>query len=245
MSPLNLTLLCVSLFLVALLYSSAGQAGASGFIAAMALFGLAPDSLKSTALILNILVSMIVVVRFYQAGYISWSLLWPFALASIPAAALGGAITLPVRAFNLLLGVLLLTAALPFFVRRPADEGTVAPPQFTSALASGGTIGLLSGLTGMGGGVLITPLMLFWRWASTKSAAGMSAAFILLNSLATLAGHLATTRHLPAYLPFLALAAVSGGAVGSQLGAAYLPAWAIQRILGFILLIAGFKLILF
>jgi uncharacterized protein len=236
-------LFCAALFVISILYSCVGQAGASGYIAAMALFGFAPDTIKPTALVLNLLVSVVVSLRFYRAGHLSWQLLWPFAVSSVPAAMLGGYLTLSPQLFNRLLGSLLLLAAVPFFFRRDSAEHAVTPPRLWVALLAGATIGFLSGLTGVGGGVLITPVLLLSRWAQPKAAAAVSAVFILVNSAAALTGHLGATQSLPAGLPLFALAAVFGGAIGSQLGSIHLPASAIYRILGTILCIAGGKLI--
>lgn len=210
----------------------------------MALFGCAPATIKPTALVLNILVSVIVSVRFYRAGYFSWQTFWPLAAASLPAALLGGFITLPTRAFNSLLGGLLLVAAVPLLFRRELVSQSVSPPRLPIALLAGGSIGFLSGLTGVGGGVLITPLLLQCRWAPPKQAAAISAAFIFVNSVAALTGHLSFTPGLPQDLAPFALAAVLGGWVGAQLGSAHLSDSAIFRMLGTVLLIAGFKLLL-
>lgn len=240
----TLYLFCAVLLLVAVLYSSVGQAGASGYIAAMALFGLAPDTVKPTALVLNILVSVVVTVQFYRAGHLSWRLLGPFAVTSVPAAALGGYVTLPPIAFHLLLGALLLVAAMPLMVRADPGPFPVTPPQRPVALLAGAGIGFLSGLTGLGGGVLIAPLLLSCHWATPSAAAALSAVFILVNSIAALSGHLGATQRLPAELPFFALAAVVGGVIGSRLGSLRLSATAIRRILGVTLLVAGTKLLL-
>lgn len=235
---------CATLVVISILYSCVGQAGASGYIAAMALFGFAPAAIKPTALVLNVLVSVVVSIRFYRAGHFTGRLLWPFVVSSVPAAVLGGYITLPPLVFNRLLGALLLVAAAPFFFRRDVEDHTVTPPRWPIALLAGALIGLLAGLTGVGGGVLITPLLLYCRWAAPKPAAAVSAVFILLNSAAALLGHLGAVRSLPADLPLFALAAVFGGAIGAQLGSTHLSAVAIYRVLGAVLLVASLKLLL-
>ena len=243
MSHLTLSLFCAALVVISVLYSCVGQAGASGYIAAMALFGFAPDTIKPTALVLNVLVSVVVSVRVYRSGHFSWTLLWPFAAASVPTALIGGYLTLPPLVFDRLLGSLLLVAAVPFFLGRGAEAQAVSPPRRSIALAAGAGVGLLAGLTGVGGGVLITPLLLHCRWATAKSAAAVSAVFILINSVAALVGHLGATRALPPDLPLFSAAAVLGGAIGSYLGSVHLSAAAIYRILGSVLLIAGVKLL--
>lgn len=209
----------------------------------MGLFGLAPETIKPSALVLNLLVSSVVAFRFARAGHFSWRLLRPFLLLSIPAAFLGGWWNLPVAVFNRLLGVLLLLAGVPFFRGKAPDSATISPPSLPSAMAVGGAIGLLSGLTGMGGGVLLTPLLLYRRWAEVRTAAALSAVFIFINSLVALLGRLSASPQLPPELPWLALAAVLGGALGAQLGSRWLAAEVIVRILGVTLVIAGLRLL--
>lgn len=243
MSQIMVLFLCGAFFVISILYACVGQAGASGYIAAMALFGFAPAAIKPTALALNVLVSAVVSLRFYRAGYFSWRLFWPFAVASVPPALLGGYFTLPPRVFDCLLGAVLLVAAVPFLVRRESPEYSISMPSLPMAFLAGSSVGLLAGLTGIGGGVLITPLLLYCRWAQAKPAAAVSAVFIFVNSVAALTGHLGATHSLPSGLPFFALAAVLGGVVGAQLGSVHLPASAIYRILGAVLLIAGLKLV--
>lgn len=242
--PLTLLTLCSGLLLVAALYGSVGQAGASGFLAVMGLAGLAPETIKPTALVLNLLVSSVVAARFGRAGYVSWPLLRPFLLLSIPAAFLGGWWSLPVTVFNRLLGMLLVIAGLPFFRGRAAAPEGSTPPTPPAAMVAGGVIGLVSGLTGMGGGVLLTPLLLVRGWAEVRTAAGLSAVFIFINSLMALLGRLRATPQLPAELPWLAFAAVAGGAIGAQLGSRWLPAQVVVRLLGITLLVAGLRLLL-
>lgn len=244
MAESTLALFCVTLAAIAILYGSVGQAGASGTIAAMALFGFPAATIKPTSLVLNVLVSVVVSQRFVRAGHVSWRLLGPFALASVPLAGLGGYLSLPAPVFNRLLGGLLLAAALPLFLRRDRPELAVTPPRLPQALLAGGTIGLLSGLTGMGGGVLIAPLLIHRRWARPQAAAGLSSVFILINSAAALLGHLGASTDLPPHLPLLAAIAISGGALGAQLGSVHLSATAIRRLLGGVLLLASLRLLL-
>ena len=233
----------VAIFAIAVLYSSVGHAGASGYIAVMSLASLAPEVIKPTALCLNILVAGIASWQFLRAGHFAWASFWPFALLAVPMAFIGGHINLPAQAFKVLLGLVLLVAAVRFVVDAREDPVCREAPR-AAALGAGGVIGLLSGLTGTGGGIFLTPLLLHMRWAQAKQAAAVSALFILLNSSAGLAGNLASTRHLPdALWPWLGAAAL-GGAIGAHLGSRRLaPAW-IKRFLAAVLLIAGLKLIL-
>ena len=200
MTPEFLALLCAALFLVALLYSSVGHAGASGYIAVMSLLGLAPAVIKPTALALNILVALVAAWQFWRAGHFRWALFWPFAVMAVPAAFVGGWISLPTRVFTLLLGLVLLWSAWRFFFEPKASSSdpalsttstasTERPVPRAAALASGAGIGLLSGLTGTGGGIFLTPLLLVMGWAQPKNAAAVSALFILMNSTSGLLGN--------------------------------------------------------
>lgn len=241
--PENALLLSATAFLlIALLYASVGQAGASGYIAAMALLGFAPESIKPTALLINSLVALLVSWRFARAGHLNWQHLWPFAVLAVPMAALGGFISLPQLWFDRLLGSLLLAAALPLFIGKAVDTAQLRQAPRALAMFTGAVIGLLSGLTGIGGGVLITPLLIYARWASVKSAAAFSAVFILLNSVAALAGHWSAARQLPEHITLLALIAMAGGLLGAQLGSRWLAERRVQQILGLLLLLAGTKL---
>lgn len=230
------------MFAVALLYSCVGHAGASGYIAAMALFGLAPSAIKPTALSLNILVSTVVFWQFRRAGHFSWRLFWPLSLASVPCAFLGGWLNLPDRGFKVAVGLILLFSAARFLFD-PPEEPAARPPSLPASLGAGAGLGLLAGLTGTGGGIFLTPLGIFLRWDRVKTIAAVSAAFILVNSAAGLAGHVGRTRSLPDAAWPLALAAVAGGAAGSYLGSARLPQTAIKRLLAVVLFIAGVKLL--
>jgi uncharacterized membrane protein YfcA len=242
MAPEQLAFLTTAIFVVAFLYSSVGHAGASGYIAVMSLWGLAPAVIKPTALTLNILVAAIATWQFWRAGHFSWRLFWPFALLAIPMAFVGGYLNLPTHLFKLLVGVVLLFSAVRFLIRPPAEESTREPGR-SVAIPLGGALGLLSGLTGTGGGIFLTPLLLFMRWARTKPAAAVSALFILVNSSAGLLGNLASTKRFPAFALVLAVAAVTGGTAGSYLGSRRFEHTTIKRLLAVVLLIAGSKLI--
>ena len=232
----------VGVFLVALLYSSVGHAGASGYIAVMSVCNLTPEVIKPTALVLNVLVATLATVQFWRAGHFSWGLFWPFALLSVPAAFVWGYLHLPPSIFKPLVGVILLFSAVRLCFRR-SDPAEVSPPTKVTALGVGAGIGLLSGLTGTGGGIFLTPLLLFRRWARTKPAAAISALFILLNSIAGLAGHLSSGQPVPAMAGVLALAAVVGGTIGSHLGSRKFPVRTVSLLLSAVLIIAGTKLL--
>ena len=243
MSDEGLVLLTFGVLAVAFLYSSVGHAGASGYIAVMSLFGMAPTAIKPIALVLNILVASLGSWQFWRAGHFSWRLFWPFALLSVPCAFLGGYLNLPTHAFKILVGFVLLFSAARLLLRPSADEVLDEPPR-PVAVGLGAGIGFLSGLTGTGGGIFLSPLLLFMRWARTKVVASVSALFILVNSVSGLLGNLSATREFPAFALPLAVAAVGGGAAGSYLGSHRFPHAAIKRLLAFVLIIAGLKLIL-
>lgn len=237
-------LLAVLVFAAAVLYSSVGHAGASGYLAAMALCGVAPAEMKPTALVLNILVATVASWRFYAAGSFSWRVFLPFACASVPFAFLGGGLTLPSPVYRQVVGATLLVAAFRLLTHATPKDGGVhrrLPPAV--GVACGAAIGLLAGLTGVGGGIYLTPLLLFTRWADTREAAGVSAAFILVNSVAGLAGHSLASGMLPHALPLLAVAAVAGGLIGSSLGSRRLGSPAFRRLLGVVLVIAAAKML--
>ncbi len=239
------TILLAALFLVAaVLYGSVGHAGASAYLASMALVGIAPEVMKPTALVLNILVASIVTLRFARAGYVRPRSILPFLAGSVPAAFIGGGLTMPGEIYRPLVGLVLLVAAARFgwtASRAGADVPPRAP--WPAAVAAGAGIGLLAGLTGTGGGIFLTPLLLAAGWSGTRYAAGTSAAFILANSISGLAGNLASVGSLPPAIPLWLGAAAVGGAVGSQLGSRRLPSPWIRRALALVLLVAGLKLI--
>jgi len=241
-SPMIELLLVTCIFVAALLYSSVGHAGASGYLAAMAIFGIAPESMRPAALVLNILVATVATVRFYRAGCFSWSIFWPFAMASVPFAFLGGALTLPGTIYKQVVGLVLLFAAYRLFRNRVADATKRIPAPL--GLLSGAGIGLLSGLTGTGGGIFLSPMLLFMGWAETKESAGVSAAFILVNSIAGIIGLFTKPVVLPNMLPYWAIAAVVGGLIGSELGSKRLGNPTLRRLLAVVLVIAGGKLML-
>jgi uncharacterized protein len=243
LDPAHLALLALLVFAAAVLYSMVGHGGASAYLAAMALFGLAPAVMKPTALVLNILVSAIATVQFGRARRFSWRTLWPFALASVPLAFAGGAITLPALLYRRVVGLVLVYAALRLWQRAVVvTEGTVRPAPKAVALPLGAGIGFLSGVTGVGGGIFLSPVLVLARWADVRTTAGVSAAFILVNSIAGLLGRVSSVRALPPGLPVLAFAAVAGGLIGSTLGSRRLPSHTLRRLLAAALIIAAVKL---
>lgn len=232
------------IFVAAMLYASVGHGGASGYLAAMALFGVAPEVMKPTALVLNILVSALAAGSFARAGFFDFRLFWPFALASVPMAFVGGAIQAPGGVYRAIVGIVLLFAATRFLIDVPAarsDQG--GRPALWSSLAWGAGIGLLSGLTGVGGGIFLTPLLLLAGWADARRASAVSAAFIFVNSIAGLAGHLASVGQVPGAIRIWAPAALVGGFLGARVGSRHLAPKSLRRVLALVLLVAGLKLV--
>ena len=241
----EIILLSILIFAAGTLYSSVGHAGASGYLAAMAIFGLSPSVMKPTALILNILVAAIAAVQFHRAGHFSWGIFWPFAISSIPFAFLGGAISLPGQLYKQIVGLVLLFAAYHFISKKhSAVENTTKPMPVPAAIITGAGIGLLSGTVGVGGGIFLTPLILFMGWAGTRQTAGVSAMFILVNSIAAIAGHLSSVRFLPDDIYMLGFAAVLGGTIGSYMGSRMFANGTLYQLLSVVLVIAGMKFII-
>lgn len=241
----QILILLAGIFLMAVVYSLVGHGGASGYIAIMALLGFAPTIIRPTALVLNIVVSLVAAVAFLRARHFSWRLFWPFAAMAIPCSYLGGSLLLPPYLYRPLIGVLLLLAALSLLRKKDDDalDPAVRPP-LVLALLLGGLLGLLSGLSGVGGGIFLSPLLLLLNWGKAREVAGVSALFILCNSLAGLAGHLHTTAHLPVFIPLIVAIALFGGTLGSFYGSSRLRAPVIIKALSLVLVIAGMKMML-
>lgn len=238
--------LAVLILLIAALYSSVGHAGASGYLAAMAFVGLAPEAMRPTALTLNILVASIATFRYARAGQFDWRIFYPLVLTSVPFAFLGGALQLTSRTYKATVGAILLIGALELFrsARKP-PKSRGRTPLVPILLLVGAVIGLFSGLTGMGGGIFLSPVLLFVGWAMPRATSGIAAAFILCNSIAALAGTTTfSSATLPADLPLWLAAAALGGLIGTQLGSRVLPVFAVRYALATVLLVAGGKLIL-
>lgn len=238
--------LTILIGIAALLYASVGHAGASGYLAAMALFGLAPGAMKPSALVLNLIVATVGSIRYARAGHFSWGLFWPFAALSIPAAYLGGRQQLPITAYKILLGAVLLFAAWRMAfpgIKSQTEQPALRPLHPALALAIGAGLGFLSGLTGVGGGIFLSPVLLLLGWATVRQTAGVSVVFILVNSAAGLLGHLQSLQNIPREITYWAPAALLGGLVGAELGSRRLAPPTMRRLLAVVLVIAGVKLI--
>jgi uncharacterized membrane protein YfcA len=239
-------LLAAGMLVAAFGYAAVGHGGASAYIAAMALAGVAPAEMRPVALLLNILVSSLGTWRFYRAGFFRWRLFWPFAIVSIPMAYLGGAITLPGSAYKALVGVVLLYAAWQLWRSGKSGEEmrAVREPPLGWAMAIGATMGLLAGLTGVGGGIFLSPLLLMLGWAGTKQTSAVAAPFILVNSLAGLAAvFIAKGAVVPTYVWILVPAVLIGGWLGAEYGSRRFSNPVVRRVLAVVLALAGAKMI--
>jgi uncharacterized membrane protein YfcA len=240
-----LLLLILLIFLAALLFSSVGHGGASGYLAAMALVGIAPDEMRPAALVLNIFVASIAVFKFYRVGAFSWQLFLPLGLAAIPAAFIGGTLSLPSHIYKPVIGVVLLFAAWHLFTHaKRLDNELLNKVSKLVLLVVGAGLGLLSGLTGIGGGIFLSPLLLFFKWGETKVISGVAAAFILVNSMAGLLGVLQKSPTLPSALYYWVVAAVLGGLIGAEYGSRRLANPSIRMLLALVLLLAGSKMVI-
>ena len=238
MSAFEAALLALLIFAVAALYSSVGQAGASGYLAAMLVVGLPAAMMRPAALLLNVGVATVASLKYIRAGAFSWRILLPFALASVPMSFVGGSLVLPAEIYKPVIGVVLILAALRLLAGA-RETAAARPMPLPLALAAGGVIGLASGLTGIGGGIFLMPLLLFTGWATPRVAAGVSAVFILLNSLAALLSQPVALSALPPVMPIWALCAIAGGWIGATYGSQALnPAWT-RRGLAVVLLVAA------
>ncbi|HEY0949850.1 sulfite exporter TauE/SafE family protein [Nocardioides sp.] len=236
----------VFVLLSAILYSSVGHGGGSGYLAVMALFAVSTDVMRPAALVLNIGVASIGAIAYIRRGAFSFRALWPFAATAIPAAYLGGRMDVPGLIYKPLLAAVLLYSAYYLFSPRsvPHDDPDLKPP-IAPALASGGGLGLLAGLTGIGGGIFLSPLLLFNGWCSTRKASGVAAVFILVNSAAGLAGQLGTLASIPlASMAVWLPTALVGGYLGSLYGSRTTATKNIYRLLALVLVVAAVKLLL-
>lgn len=235
--------------LVAFLYASVGHGGASGYLALMALCEFSPSYMRPTALVLNCLVSLISFIQFYKHNDLNWKLFFAFAGASIPFAFLGGGFDVNQTLYKMILGILLLIPSIRLLFDRKKVEFEVVPFNLIFTLLIGASVGFLSGLIGIGGGILLSPIILQLRWASFKQTAGISALFIFVNSVAGLLGNSAISLDSLASIfsgkfVIIPLLAIAGGLLGGFYGAGKFNIYWLKKILGFVLIIASLKLIL-
>ncbi len=231
------------LFLVAFLYASVGHGGASGYLALMALFSVAPAVMKPTALLLNLFVSLTSFLQFYRGGWFRPQIFWPFAVASVPMAYAGGLVIVDAALYKKILGILLLVPIIRFFFFAGSKAEQANKNNLFLSLGIGAGIGFLSGLMGIGGGILLSPILLLLQWSDQKQTAAVSALFIFVNSLAGLAGQLTKGVQFTADMYAFVVVAFTGGLCGAYFGAARFPQGLLKNILATVLLVAAYKLL--
>ena len=231
------------LFIVAFLYASVGHGGASGYLALMAIFAVSPAIMKPTALLLNLFVSSTSFIQFYRGGHFKWKTFWPFALASVPLSFIGGMMAIESSVYKKILGTLLLIPVIRFFFFKNTDPKDFRPANIALSLVIGGSIGLLSGMIGIGGGIILSPILLLLKWTDQKQTAAISAAFIFVNSVAGLGGQLTKGFEFNGHMVAYVGVAFLGGICGAYFGALKFPQTVLKNILACVLALAAYKLI--
>lgn len=232
------------LFVVAFLYASVGHGGASGYLALMAIFAFNPAIMKSSALLLNIFVSFIAFYQYYKGGYFKWQLFLPFVITSVPASFIGASVTLDPGIYNKILGVLLIFPILRLagVVGKESEEEMKEAP-WVAALAIGALIGLLSGMIGIGGGIILSPVILLMHWGNMKQTAAASALFIFVNSISGFAGMLTNGEIIDVSAYVLLIFALGGGIFGAYFGSTQFNPKTLKAVLAVVLVIACIKLL--
>nr|WP_068893407.1 sulfite exporter TauE/SafE family protein [Pedobacter panaciterrae] len=231
------------LFLVAFLYASVGHGGASGYLALMAIFTVSPAVMKPTALLLNLFVSSTAFIQFYRGRYFKWKTFWPFALSSVPLSFIGGMMAIQSSVYKKTLGILLLLPVIRFLFFSNTDPKDLKTSNLPLSLTIGGIIGLLSGMIGIGGGIILSPILLLLKWTDQKQTAAISAAFIFVNSIAGLGGQLIKGIEFNIHMLSYVAVAFIGGICGAYLGALKFPQTVLKNVLAGVLALAAYKLI--
>jgi uncharacterized protein len=239
----NIYLFYGLLFLVAFLYASVGHGGASGYLALMAIFSFIPDVMKPTALLLNLFVSLTSFIQFYRGKHFNWKIFLPFAIASVPMAFVGGLIDVNTFIYKKTLGLLLLIPIIRFlfFANITAEE--IKKSNTILSVIIGAAIGLLSGMIGIGGGIILTPVLLLLKWTDMKKAAGISALFIFVNSIAGLAGQLTKGIQFSGDMYAYVAIAFAGGVCGAYFGSLKFNQTILKYLLAAVLMLASYKLL--
>jgi len=233
----------IILFVVAFLYASVGHGGASGYLALMALYGVAPQEMKPTALFLNLFVSLTSFIQYYRGNHFKKEIFIPIALASIPFAFLGGMLSIDDHLYKKILGILLLLPIVRFFFFKNVEDDRLVPPVKWISILLGAIIGLLSGMIGIGGGIILSPILILLLWTNQKQTAAISAAFIFVNSLAGLGGMLTQGITLTSNMILYIVVAFSGGLLGAYLGSKKFNQDVLKYVLATVLLVAAYKLL--
>lgn len=244
MNTETLLLFYLLLFFVAFMYSSVGHGGASGYLALMAFFSFAPVTIRPTALLLNIFVSLTSFIQYYRGKHFKWKLFYPFAIASVPAAFIGGLVTINPKWYKIILGILLLFSVIRLLGIKTDENKPHKKQSLLLSLLIGALIGLLSGMIGIGGGIILSPVILLLQWGNMKQTAAVSALFILVNSLAGMAGLFTKQFHFDSSMLTMIVIAFVGGLLGSYLGALKINNTMLKKVLAIVLLMASVKLLL-
>ena len=239
----TLVLFYILLFLVAFLYSSVGHGGASGYLALMALFSITPDVMKPTALLLNLFVSLTSFIQFYRGKHFHWKIFLPFAITSVPMAFVGGMITIDADIYKKILGILLLIPIARFLFFANIRVETTKRSNILLSLIIGAAIGFLSGLIGIGGGIILSPVLLLLKWTNLKQTAAISALFIFVNSLSGLAGQLQKGINFSGDMYAYVAVAFVGGLCGAYFGSLKFRQNILQYLLALVLIVASYKLL--
>jgi uncharacterized protein len=239
----HLPLFYILLFIIAFLYASVGHGGASGYLALMALFNFSPVVMKPTALLLNLFVSMVSFIQFYRGNYFKWKLFVPLVIFSIPMAFLGGRIALQDPVYKTVLGLFLVIPICRFLFFKNTDPKDMKPANFYLLLLIGAGIGFLSGMIGIGGGIILSPILLLLKWTNQKQTAAISALFIFVNSVAGLAGQLSKGLQFSSEMLGYVAVAFAGGLCGAYMGSLKFPQAVLKNLLAFVLMIAAWKLL--
>ncbi|HUQ65558.1 MAG TPA: sulfite exporter TauE/SafE family protein [Flavitalea sp.] len=233
----------IALFIIAFLYASVGHGGASGYLALMAIYGISPEVMKPTALLLNLFVSIISFIQFYRGGHFRMKLFWPLAIGSIPFAFIGGLLHIDASVYKFILGILLVITVIRFLFFGNIQTAETREPQIIPSLLIGAGIGFLSGLIGIGGGIILSPILLLLRWSTMKQTAAISALFIFVNSLSGLMGQLYKGINFSSDMMIYVIVAFVGGLLGAYVGSLKLKAGALKNVLALVLLVAAYKLL--
>ncbi len=239
----SLFLFCTLLLVVAFLYASVGHGGASGYLALMALFSLAPAVMKPTALLLNLFVSLTAFLQFYRGKHFVWKVFFPLALASVPMAFVGGLVSIDATIYKKILGLLLIFSVIRLLIPTKNTSQEQKPTHFSGALLMGGVIGLLSGMIGIGGGIILSPLLIFFNWTDQKQTAAISALFIFVNSASGLMGQLTNGIQFSSDMFVYVAVAFAGGIAGAYFGSMKFRQTVMKKVLALVLAVAAYKLL--
>lgn len=239
----NVLLFYTLLFVVAFLYASVGHGGASGYLALMAIFSIAPEVMKPTALLLNLFVSLTSFIQFYRGRHFKWKIFLPFAITSVPMAFVGGLVIVEAVVYKKILGLLLLIPIIRFLFFRNITVDEFKKTNIVLSLFIGAAIGFLSGLVGIGGGIILSPVLLLLKWTDMKQTAAISALFIFVNSLSGLAGQLTKGIHFSTDMIAYVAIAFAGGIFGAFYGSLRFNQNVLKYMLATVLMVASYKLL--